>query len=50
MRPAAFDLTIVAVELVGNYGIHVRFSDGHDRGIFPWAYLAEIAGDAASLR
>jgi DUF971 family protein len=25
------------------YGVQLRFSDGHDKGVFPWAYLAEIA-------
>lgn len=40
--PPPADLTITAVEAVGNYAIRVAFSDGHDRGIFPWAYLKEI--------
>lgn len=25
------------------YGVQLRFSDGHERGIFPWGYLVEIA-------
>ena len=41
--PAAPDLTITAVDPIGNYAVRLAFSDGHDRGIFPWAYLAEIA-------
>jgi DUF971 family protein len=41
--PAKADLTITAVEPIGNYAMRVIFSDGHDRGIFPWAYLTEIA-------
>jgi DUF971 family protein len=41
--PAAADLTITAVDPVGNYAVRLVFSDGHDRGIFPWPYLAEIA-------
>ncbi len=41
--PAASDLRITAVEPVGNYAVRLAFSDGHDRGIFPWSYLAEIA-------
>lgn len=40
---AASALTIVSVEPVGNYAIQLVFSDGYDRGIFPWAYLAEIS-------
>lgn len=41
--PANADLTIVKVEAIGNYAVRLAFSDGHDRGIFPWAYLNEIA-------
>ncbi|RNC80914.1 MAG: DUF971 domain-containing protein [Phycisphaera sp.] len=29
-------------ELVGNYAIRIRFSDGHDTGIYSWAYLRSI--------
>ncbi|MBL8747125.1 MAG: DUF971 domain-containing protein [Phycisphaerae bacterium] len=29
-------------ELVGNYAIRLRFSDGHDTGIFSWDYLRSI--------
>lgn len=25
------------------YGLQLVFSDGHDKGIFPWAYLAALA-------
>jgi DUF971 family protein len=39
---AAPDTTIRAALPMG-YGVQLRFSDGHDRGIFPWAYLAELA-------
>ncbi|GIK20028.1 MAG: hypothetical protein AMXMBFR77_27460 [Phycisphaerales bacterium] len=35
-------LTAVDAELVGHYAIRVRFSDGHDTGIYSWAYLREI--------
>lgn len=31
-----------SAELVGNYAIRIRFSDGHDTGIFSWQYLREI--------
>lgn len=29
-------------ELVGNYAIKIRFSDGHDTGIYSWDYLREL--------
>ena len=35
-------LTITAVQPIGNYAVHLSFSDGHDRGIYPWTYLIEI--------
>ncbi|MDE1941592.1 MAG: DUF971 domain-containing protein [Betaproteobacteria bacterium] len=27
---------------VGNYAVQIRFSDGHDTGIFSWDYLKEL--------
>lgn len=35
-------LTAEAAELVGQYAIRIRFSDGHDTGIYSWQYLREI--------
>ena len=32
-------------EMVGNYAIRIRFSDGHSSGIYSWAYLREIDPD-----
>lgn len=26
------------------YGVQLVFSDGHERGIYPWAYLSSLAG------
>ena len=45
--PAASGLTITRVEPIGNYAVRIEFSDGHDRGIFPWAYLTEIAASVS---
>lgn len=39
---AAASLVALDAELVGNYAIKIRFSDGHDTGIYSWAYLREI--------
>jgi DUF971 family protein len=33
---------IVDVEMVGHYGLQPKFSDGHDTGIYSWAYLYEL--------
>lgn len=40
---AAADLTIDDIRLVGAFGVNLTFSDGHDRAIYPWPYLREIA-------
>ena len=36
------EVGITAVDPVGQYGIKPTFSDGHDSGIFTWAYLHEL--------
>ncbi len=43
-------LTAEAAELVGRYAIRIRFSDGHDTGIYSWSYLREIDPSARELR
>ena len=34
---------IAAVEPVGNYAVRILFDDGHDSGIYSWAYLRQLA-------
>jgi DUF971 family protein len=36
------DIRVLELQAVG-YGVQPIFSDGHDRGIFPWAYLAALS-------
>jgi len=33
------DVTLEALEPVGNYAVQPRFSDGHESGIYSWDYL-----------
>lgn len=33
---------IMRLEPVGNYAVRVVFDDGHDTGLFVWAYLREL--------
>jgi DUF971 family protein len=40
------DLTHSDVRLVGNYGLSLRFADGHDTGIYPFRMLRENDPDA----
>jgi DUF971 family protein len=42
------DLRITDIRPVGDKGLNLVFSDGHGRGIFPWAYLREIAAETAA--
>lgn len=35
-------LTALGAEMVGRYAIRIRFSDGHDTGIYSWEYLRSI--------
>lgn len=43
------DVTLVGLEPVGHYAVKPVFSDGHDSGIFTWAYLHELGRDQAQL-
>lgn len=35
-------ITAEDAQLVGNYAVRIRFSDGHDTGLFSWRYLRQI--------
>lgn len=36
-------LRIKSLHPVGRYAVNLGFSDGHDRGIYPWGYLLDLA-------
>ena len=36
-------VNIEAVDPVGNYAIRIRFTDGHDTGIYSWPLLHQLA-------
>jgi DUF971 family protein len=42
------DVTIDAVEPVGNYAVLLRFSDGHATGLFSWSLLHSLGTDYAA--
>lgn len=46
-EPDAAALSVTGVEPIGSYAVRLSFSDGHDRGIYPWSYLRAIADKAA---
>lgn len=39
---SASKITATDAELVGNYAIRIKFSDGHQTGLYTWQYLREI--------
>lgn len=39
----AAELRLVDAAPVGLYALQLVFSDGHDRGIYPWTWLRELA-------
>ncbi|MDF3889335.1 DUF971 domain-containing protein [Cupriavidus basilensis] len=43
------DVTIAAVEPVGNYAILIRFSDGHDTGIYSWELLYRLGAEQDAI-
>lgn len=36
------DVKLLAINSMG-YGVQMVFSDGHDRGIYPWGYLWDLS-------
>lgn len=36
-------VAIDSIEPVGNYAIRILFDDGHDTGIYSWAFLRDLA-------
>ncbi|MFG1374098.1 gamma-butyrobetaine hydroxylase-like domain-containing protein [Xanthobacter oligotrophicus] len=40
-------VTLTHVAPFGAHGLNLSFSDGHARGVYPFAYLAALAADAA---
>ncbi len=43
------DVTVSAIEPIGHYAIKPVFSDGHESGIYTWAYLRELGRDHDAL-
>jgi DUF971 family protein len=43
------DVTITALEPVGNYAVKPVFSDGHDSGLFTWDYLYHLGENQGRL-
>ncbi len=37
------ELSIIGVDMVGNYALKIEWSDQHDTGIYTFAYLRELS-------
>lgn len=42
-------VAIERIEPVGRYAVRLVFSDGHDSGLYSWAYLLELHQDQAQI-
>lgn len=42
LQVGKINVTIKAIEPVGNYALQLIFSDGHDTGLYSWDYLYEL--------
>jgi DUF971 family protein len=43
------DVTISALEPVGNYAVQPTFSDGHFSGLYTWSYLHQLGTEQEKL-
>lgn len=43
------DVGIEAIQAVGHYAVQPRFSDGHESGIYTWAYLYRLGAEQALM-
>ncbi|SMC22641.1 DUF971 family protein [Andreprevotia lacus DSM 23236] len=41
--PIPDQLQLAHATPLGHYALQLHFSDGHERGIYPWSYLHELA-------
>jgi DUF971 family protein len=44
--PTPADITATGIYEMGAYAIGIRFSDGHDSGIFSWTWLRRLAPES----
>jgi DUF971 family protein len=41
--PVPLGLRVSQITGMGNYALNIGFSDGHDRGVYPWSLLEQLA-------
>jgi DUF971 family protein len=40
-------ISIVSMQLVGNYALKILWSDGHDTGLYTWEHLRRLCEDGS---
>ena len=43
------DVKISGLEPVGNYAVRIGFDDGHDSGLYSWAYLYKLGAEKGRI-
>lgn len=43
------DVNIIAIDPVGQYAVKLIFDDGHQSGLFTWAYLYDLGKKATAI-
>ncbi|MAN66252.1 DUF971 domain-containing protein [uncultured Hyphomonas sp.] len=44
--PVPEDISVLGADPVGRYAIRIKFSDGHDSGLYTWKFLRELSAGA----
>jgi DUF971 family protein len=47
--PGKKNVSISAIDPVGNYAVRLTFDDGHDTGLFSWSYLRRLGDERERL-
>ena len=47
--PGKRNVAITRLDPVGNYALRIHFDDGHDTGLYTWAYFYEMGRDQEKL-
>lgn len=42
MIPTLDQITLIGIQVVGNYAIQLSWKDGHNTGIYTWEYLRKL--------
>ena len=43
------DVRLEAITPIGRYAVRLSFDDGHDTGLYTWAFLFQLGQDKAAL-